>query len=79
MFNLDSMSDDELRELISAANGEQDKRRTLGQEKAWRKLRDALNEYLEWDEVQVGGYGDEVFIVKGSFNAEDMGIIRLDY
>lgn len=79
MFNLGSMEDSELRELINAANEEQEKRRRLGKERAWRNLRNALDEYLEWDEIQVGGFGDEVFIVKGSYNSEDMGIIRLDY
>lgn len=79
MVNFSSMDDGELRELINAAEAEQEKRRRLGKERAWHNLRNALDEYLEWDEIQVGGFGDEVFIAKGSFNTEDMGIIRLDY
>lgn len=78
MFNLGSMEDSELRELINAANEEQEKRRKLGKERAWRNLRNALDEYLEWDEIQVAGFEDEL-ISKGNFNTEDMGIIRLDY
>lgn len=80
MFNFNSMTDDELRDLINAANIEQNERRNLGKEKAWRKLKNALNEYLEWDDsIVVGGFGDENFIVKGSFNTENIGVIRLDY
>lgn len=79
MFDFNSMTDNELRELIEVATHEQYERKRIGKEKAWRNLKDALEKYLEWGEMRVGGFGNDFLITKDNFNAKDIGFIRLDY
>lgn len=79
MYNLKSMSDDELRKLIDAAKREEYDRKRVGREKAWRNLADALNEYVKWNDIEVNDFNKKIYISAGSFTTKDMGIIKLDY